>query len=173
MPITGNLITKLHGVGAEIGVWHGEGAKYMLDKCPDITKLYLIDPYDKAVEFNDCKLPPKGFKENGFKDAILNAVKNTMPMSEKAWFVFARSTEAVKVIDEPLDFVYIDANHNYDKVLEDCETWLPKIKSGGIISGHDYNKSPDDDVSRAVDDFTNKHNLLLIEKVPDWYCYVK
>lgn len=173
MPITGNLINKLQGVGAEIGVWHGEGAKLMLDQCPGITKLYLIDPYEKAVEFGDCKLPPKGFLEVGFKDAITNAVKAIMPWSEKVLFIFARSVEAAPLISEPLDWVYIDGNHNYDKVKEDCYTWYSKIKSGGIISGHDYNQSPDNDVARAVDEFVADKGLTLIETAPDWHCYVK
>jgi predicted O-methyltransferase YrrM len=173
MPITGPLIKLLKGVGVEVGVWHGEGAKYMLENCPEITRLYLIDPYEKAYEFNECKLPPQGFKENAFKDAITDAVKNTMKWSEKAWFIFARSVEAVKTIDEPLDFVYIDANHDYKYVLEDCNTWLPKIKKGGIISGHDYNRSPDDDVKNAVNSFIESKGLVLTGSVPDWWCYVR
>lgn len=172
MPITGPLISLLHGVGAEIGVWHGEGAKYMFEKCPEITKLYLIDPYNKAPEFNECTLPPQGFKENSFKDAITNAVTNTMRWSEKAWFIFARTIEAAPMITEPLDFVYIDANHNYEYVKQDCEYWYPKIKKGGILSGHDYRDIPQSGVKKAVDEFVKSKNLSLVGDVPDWWCIV-
>jgi hypothetical protein len=34
--------------------------------------------------------------------------------------------------------VYIDANHTHEEVKKDIQAWLPKIKKGGIISGHDY-----------------------------------
>jgi predicted O-methyltransferase YrrM len=37
-----------------------------------------------------------------------------------------------------VDFVFIDADHEYDSVVKDINAWLPKIKQGGIISGHDY-----------------------------------
>lgn len=40
--------------------------------------------------------------------------------------------------DKSIDFVYIDANHDPDKVTLDITSWLPKIKLGGYIGGHDY-----------------------------------
>jgi hypothetical protein len=45
-----------------------------------------------------------------------------------------------------LDFVYIDANHEYEHVLEDVRAWAPKVRAGGIVSGHDYAG----DVEKAV-----------------------
>jgi predicted O-methyltransferase YrrM len=45
---------------------------------------------------------------------------------------------AKKVADKSLDWVFIDAGHTKDEVLADIEAWLPKVKKGGIISGHDY-----------------------------------
>jgi len=38
------------------------------------------------------------------------------------------------------DFIYIDASHEYDDVKRDIEISLPKIKNGGLIGGHDYQK---------------------------------
>jgi len=40
--------------------------------------------------------------------------------------------------DYSLDFVYIDARHDYDGVLEDCEAWFPKLRVGGLLAGHDF-----------------------------------
>lgn len=34
--------------------------------------------------------------------------------------------------------VYIDADHNYEPVKADIRAWLPKVKPGGWITGHDY-----------------------------------
>lgn len=36
------------------------------------------------------------------------------------------------------DFVFIDANHNYENVKSDIIHWLPKVKYKGILAGHDY-----------------------------------
>jgi len=57
--------------------------------------------------------------------------------------------------DHSLDFVYIDAGHDYESVKADIQAWLPKIKPNGIIAGDDYN--PWWGVPRAVNEmFPNK-----------------
>ena len=49
------------------------------------------------------------------------------------------STEAAKrVPHHSLDFVYIDARHDYASVMEDLEAWFDKVRPGGIFAGHDY-----------------------------------
>lgn len=37
-----------------------------------------------------------------------------------------------------LDSVFIDGSHEYEHVDADIGEWLPLIRQGGIISGHDY-----------------------------------
>lgn len=54
------------------------------------------------------------------------------------------SAEAARhFADESLDFVFIDADHQYDAVLRDLKAWWPKIKPGGRIGGHDYSSEID------------------------------
>jgi len=48
------------------------------------------------------------------------------------------SLEAAKEFkDESLDMVYIDSAHDFKTVNEDIVAWLPKVKKGGIVAGHD------------------------------------
>lgn len=48
--------------------------------------------------------------------------------------------EAVKMVaDASLDFVFIDADHTYEGCLADIRNWTPKVRSGGLICGHDLN----------------------------------
>lgn len=42
--------------------------------------------------------------------------------------------------DGSLDFVYIDGLHTYSGVKRDLELWIPKVKKGGWLGGHDYQK---------------------------------
>ena len=46
---------------------------------------------------------------------------------------------ATQVEDGSLDFVFIDADHTYEGCLGDIDAWAPKVRKGGMISGHDYN----------------------------------
>ena len=45
---------------------------------------------------------------------------------------------APRIPRHSLDFVYIDARHDFDSVLEDLDAWYDKVRPGGIIAGHDY-----------------------------------
>lgn len=48
------------------------------------------------------------------------------------------SEAANRYADASLDAVFIDADHAYPAVRRDIDAWLPKIRAGGIIAGHDY-----------------------------------
>ena len=56
------------------------------------------------------------------------------------------------IADGDLDWVFIDANHNYDYVRADIAAWTPKVRPGGIIAGHDYLDRDGWGVIRAVDE---------------------
>ena len=49
------------------------------------------------------------------------------------------SIEASNDFDnESVDFIFLDGEHTYPYVLNEIKAWLPKIKVGGVICGHDY-----------------------------------
>jgi hypothetical protein len=78
------------------------------------------------------------------------------------------SKDAVALFpDEHFDWVYIDSNHTYEAVKEDLEMWLPKVKNGGYICGHDYILPREVlnlpfGVVPAVNEFINKHSFELV-----------
>lgn len=54
--------------------------------------------------------------------------------------------------DKSLDFIFIDASHDYDSVVLDIKNWFPKLKINGILAGDDYTpKHPG--VIKAVDEY--------------------
>ena len=65
--------------------------------------------------------------------------------------------------DEHFDLVYVDASHWYDDVINDIKTWLPKIKNGGYLAGHDYIEGID--VLYAVNDYFGKTHSIT--RYPD------
>lgn len=58
---------------------------------------------------------------------------------------------ATRYPDRSLDFVFIDGDHSYDGVMRDLVAWIPKVKVGGILAGHDYEWNAE--VTKAVDFF--------------------
>jgi predicted O-methyltransferase YrrM len=64
-----------------------------------------------------------------------------------------KSVEAAKLFeDDSLDCVFIDADHSYESVKSDILAWYPKLKSTGILLGHDYSPEYWPGVCQAVDE---------------------
>jgi predicted O-methyltransferase YrrM len=61
-------------------------------------------------------------------------------------FVKGCSYEVAAGFREPIDFLFVDANHDYDAIKRDWEDWAPKVRNGGVIALHDCRQamnSPD------------------------------
>lgn len=73
------------------------------------------------------------------QDRIMNEAKsNLAAYSDKLVWLRNFTNEAVSLIKEPLDYVYVDARHDYCGCYDDMEMYWPLLKPGGIMAGHDY-----------------------------------
>ena len=63
--------------------------------------------------------------------------------------------------DGSIDFCFIDASHEYEDVKADLLAWLPKVKDGGILAGHDYDVAWQG-VIKAVDEVIGKENITTV-----------
>ena len=82
------------------------------------------------------------------------ALSQTEAFRDRRSVLRARSLEAVEVIaDMSLDFVFLDADHSREAVVEDLRGWAPKIALGGLLCGHDYGHPLFPGVKDAVDAF--------------------
>ena len=75
--------------------------------------------------------------------------------------------------DESFDYIHIDSDHRYEQVKRDIEQWWPKVKMGGILSGHDYTSYSElYGVIQAVNEFVKDNKIkyfhVTIEQVKTW-----
>ncbi|KKL18297.1 hypothetical protein LCGC14_2476930 [marine sediment metagenome] len=99
-------------------------------------------------------------------------VKREFKNDKRVEIIKDYSENAVNLFREySLDFVYIDANHSYKYVYQDLELWSSKVKSGGIIAGHDVflKRTNSYEVLNAVKDFCYRNNINFHIEPPDWY----
>jgi predicted O-methyltransferase YrrM len=141
----------------EVGVWDGESTVFMAEfikASGKNIKFYTVDPFAP-------------FKIDGvWHQANINVYFENI-RGYQVETIIKSSVEAAKNFqDESLDFVFIDANHEYESIKEDIKAWLPKVKKGGILGGHDYA----DGVKKAVDEMNFK-DLFLYENT-SWLTHV-
>ena len=50
--VLANILSTIpHSIGAEIGVYKGECAAYLLAKLPALSKLYCVDPWEMYEDY--------------------------------------------------------------------------------------------------------------------------
>lgn len=136
--------------GAEVGVFAGATTSYLLARFPGLH-LYAVDLWSVRP-----RLDRVGFQTWEGRD--LQAVRKTFdqrtrPFRDRLTILERDTVEAASSVpDGSLDFVFIDAEHTYEAVLADIAAWRPKLRPGGILSGHDYGHPRFPGVKRAVDE---------------------
>jgi hypothetical protein len=79
---------------------------------------------------------------------------------------------AATFADKSLAFVYLDGDHSLDGFRRDFYAWFPKVKSGGVIAGHDYYDKPPFRVRTALCQIVNGPCGITHEPSPSWWCHV-
>jgi len=135
---------------AEIGVRDGRMSGPLLDLIPD-AHLIAVDPWQPCGSFYHWT--PELHRRN---ERLFDQVSRRHP--GRITKIKATSEEAaLQVPDGSLDCAFIDGDHSYEAVSLDIRLWRPKVKPGGILSGHDYHnniryKDKFIGVDRAVDE---------------------
>lgn len=165
--------------GAEIGVQRGNLSFRIMMDWPSCQQFMLVDPW-KTFEPNDNYKDMANVPQ-WQQDMILESVLNIfLHFHDKTKIYRTTSLQiAPNVLNKTLDFVYLDARHDYCAVKQDLEAWWPKIREGGIFSGHDFIDTRDPrgnledwewcedgrrepgGVKRAVEEFAQLYNLSI------------
>jgi len=98
---------------AEVGVRDGRTTFYLLDNCPNLT-IYGIDLSNAGYYNNEIKAK--------YNDRLIPIQGNSHLVADRV---------------PQVDLVFIDADHSYNGCRGDIIAYSPKVKSGGILSGHD------------------------------------
>lgn len=119
----------------EVGVYKGQSVAYFIEE----AIAHLSKEAIPEIHLVDLGLENHGALRN--LEPVRHMIKNSFDMA---------SVEAAERYgDRYFDVVFIDADHAYESVRDDIRAWLPKVRPGGIIAGHDFaNNHPG--VMRAV-----------------------
>lgn len=152
----------------EVGAWLGRSTSCMgtfIKNSGKDIKFFSIDTWEGSDEdvHKDFIQELKRNKSTLFHEFI----KNISMCGVKDYITPMKTTSleaATEFEDESIDFLHIDASHDYDNVLADIKAWYPKVKKGGIISGDDYEPGIWDGVVKAVNEFFENDQINFVQK---------
>ena len=145
---------------AEIGVYRGENASKILEatNSKSFEHFFLID---KGISGD--------FRKWLFESGRI-----------RVNYIKGLSVQSAQIFNDGyFDLIFIDADHRYEHVKQDIESWLPKIRKGGILAGHDYLHPKEGTsscgVKQAVDEIFGDEIYIQAEprKVHNWWYFVK
>jgi len=117
----------------EIGSYAGESTTMFGN---NFNKVISIDPFLNDYDLSDITC------HYMYLTDVYNTFLNNIESYDNIVHIRKTSDEAVfEIPNDFVDFVYIDGLHTYEQVKKDIANYLPKIKNGGFIGGHDYHSN--------------------------------
>lgn len=130
----------------EIGSWKGCSSVIIASILLEDRRLWIVDHFQGSIEHQKGHrfyITPK-YERRGklwiYPELLENVIKYNI--QNKVIILPLSSEKAAKVVDEKFSFIFIDGDHSYEGVSEDCNLWLPHLEKNGVIIFHDYKHPP-------------------------------
>lgn len=146
----------------EIGAALGRSTLYMAERIAASRKKIQFDAIDTWCDDFPRDIVAKAVdKHGGFRTAFEFYVQGAgAAISRSIYRVQGdQVAAAARYTDESLDFVFIDADHSYKTTAATIQAFLPKLRAGGTLAGHDYTRDWPD-VVRAVNELLPGHTVV-------------
>jgi predicted O-methyltransferase YrrM len=121
----------------EIGVQRGGNADQLLQRWPGFKHYYGIDAWQQQTNY----LEAANVNDNEQTQIYQTALNTLVGKYGKERITLIRnfSTQAVSLFKpKSIDFIYVDARHDYCGCAEDLNSYYPILRCGGLFAGHDY-----------------------------------
>ena len=154
-------------IAVEVGVQRGEFSDVILSQWSGT--LLMVDRWEYASWYADI-----ANVSDEIHAACKSAAESVANRHGRGVIMHRTSRKAAdEIAAGSVDAVYIDADHSKEAVLEDLSLWLPKVRSGGLIAGHDYLEGvlPEGvfGVKSAVLEFFGREpDIVTDERWPTW-----
>ena len=145
-------------VVVELGSWQGASAIAMARTVRRWGgTVTCIDTW--AGELNDDGGSPAGKSPLMILSCAREMVQAGVSASVR--LIPATTVDAARCWNQPIDFLYIDADHSESGCFADLTWWVPHVRPGGLVVGDDYNHPRYPGVKLAWDDYEQTHGLML------------
>lgn len=136
----------------EIGCWLGRSLVYLAQQVQASGKQLYV--YGVEHGLGSPEHAEQVAKAGGTIVGALSRNLLECGVADIVTLIVGRSMHVARLFPPgSVDFVFIDAGHDFQNVLSDLAVWWPRIKPGGVLAGHDYGDPAWPEVSRAVHQF--------------------
>lgn len=166
-------------LGAELGVHRGNLSAKLLKEFSKLT-LFMVDewreypPEHRYRQSGDSCGNLTLAKQNEHMEAAMRAVG--YPSHRVMIMRMSTTDAAAEVFSAPVffDFVFVDADHTYNGTITDMQCWWPLVRSGGLLSGHDFDHPKEKrngsfGVRKAVEEFCRDNQLKFSLSGSCWW----
>lgn len=164
-------------IALELGVFRAESFCTILQNCPNVKELhgidnwlpyvdYLKEPYDGTPAYEIDTKTIKHIKLNALHNIEFSGYKN------KAFIYEKDSNDCVNdFANNYFDFIFLDTYMTYEQAQKDVHYWYPKLKTGGLFTGHDWNNSA---IQQAINEYRKKYNISsLMSTFDNSFAWIK
>ncbi len=133
----------------EIGSYCGKSTVYLGVVCQKFGVPLIAVDHHRGSEENQ---PGEAYFDPDLDDGaggmssldIFRATLRRAGLEDTVVPIVASSALAVRVIGEPLGFVFIDGGHSMEAALADYRNWGARVMRGGLLAIHDVFPDPAD-----------------------------
>jgi hypothetical protein len=151
----------------EVGSWQGQSIIWLCQRLQDLGKRVTVHCVDtwRGEQNQPSHLAIVEAHGGSMLDVFLRNIEAAGVADMIRIHVGDSAESAAEFRDGTLDFVFIDAAHDYDSVVKDLAAWYPKMKPGGIWAGHDY---PHHEVEQAVHEHADANGYEVAQVGRCW-----
>ncbi len=156
-----NILKNIRdSIVVELGIMYGRSTAVMMPiALNNNNEYYAIDNFFGGIDASTEASKIQRIEGPKVMNKFVSNMKNLgINRSDYKLFKTDSASAAIYLVDNSVGFCFIDADHAYESVKKDIETWWPKIRIGGYLAGHDFQNN---DVSRAVTEFAASNNLNI------------
>jgi glycosyltransferase involved in cell wall biosynthesis len=151
----------------EVGSWMGRSTCYMgeqIKKSSKNIKFYAVDTWEGSEEISHKETIKRLKDKNLSLFDVFNHHLQLCDVQNQVIPLKTTSLEATQQFeDNSIDFLHIDASHDYENVIADIIAWYPKVKPGGFITGDDYAINWEG-VIQAVNEYFKGKSVVLLDR---------
>src|SRR5579864_527242 len=119
----------------EIGVYQGDFAAAVLQRCESVTKYYMVDPWRHLDDWNK----PSNRNDDVFERFFQETKAKTDFAESRRVILRGKTTDVIdRIPNGELDFAYVDGDHTLRGIAIDLIRVYPKVKVGGFVGGDDF-----------------------------------